>query len=283
MSLIRGVLLAGQFRTQHQINTMSHDDQRNTLIVELSGRTNQPAAHFQSLNDDALAGAGAVLLFLLKGGIRTDAQLKTISNDDQRNIAIVEIDAQTHLGSKLQALSNMKLVLTALGVDPVFTPLPPPPPVHTLFNFDAVDSGNGTTRLASDLPLGGSAHLLVTNTGAFTFTMHAHDSGFDNIDYSLGAVLMTQSGLAFTFGHQGGVEGTTGGFPSPRRDDDFVLTATNPTLKDEFARLDGAKFVGKVAGSDALVGGLEGMIGDLVSSTAKELGVSLAQAAVALV
>ena len=41
MSTIRGVLLAGKFRTQHELNNMSHDDQRNTLIVELTAHSNQ--------------------------------------------------------------------------------------------------------------------------------------------------------------------------------------------------------------------------------------------------
>jgi hypothetical protein len=127
--------------------------------------------------------------------------------------------------------------------------------------------------------------LLVTNTGAFTFTIHAHDSGADNIDYSLAAVLMTQSGLAFTFEHQGGVEGTSAGLPfgTPRRDDNATVTGTNPTLKDEFARLDGAKFVGKLAGNDTLVKGITGLINDALSAAAKELGAAAAKAVIALV
>ena len=64
---------------------------------------------------------GAVLVFLREARIRNDAQLKTISIDDMRNILIVEIDGQTHLGSRLQSLSNMDLVLLGLGVD-VFVP-----------------------------------------------------------------------------------------------------------------------------------------------------------------
>jgi hypothetical protein len=121
MSLIRGVLLAGKFRTQHELNGMSHDDQRNTLIVELSGRTNQTAGHFQSLDDSTLAGTGAVYLFLRNGKIRTEAELKTISDDDQRNILIVELGAQTHLsGSVLQGMNNTDLVILGLGKDNSF-------------------------------------------------------------------------------------------------------------------------------------------------------------------
>jgi hypothetical protein len=116
MSLIRGVLLAGKFRTQRELDTMSKDDQRNTLIVELSGRTNQSVPHFQSLDDATLAGTGAVLVFLREARIRTDAELKTISDDDQRNILIVELGSQTNLpGPVLQGMSNMDLVLLGLG------------------------------------------------------------------------------------------------------------------------------------------------------------------------
>ena len=50
MSLIRGVLLAGRFRSQHQLNTMSPDDMRNTLIVEIAGRSKQ--TNLQSFDDD---------------------------------------------------------------------------------------------------------------------------------------------------------------------------------------------------------------------------------------
>jgi hypothetical protein len=196
-SFIRGVLLAGQFRTQHQINTMTHDDQRNTLIVELAGRTNQLISHFQSLNDDALAGAGAVLLFLSKGGVRTDAQLKTISDDDQRNIAIVEIGAQTNLGSKLQGLSNMNLVLAALGVDPVFPPsLPLPDQVD--FDFPNITFNNG-------IPVGGFMHLTLFRTGDYLFTGHLHNSsGFVDFDLSAMVGVIDSAKQLFTFPPVGG-------------------------------------------------------------------------------
>jgi hypothetical protein len=40
MNVTRGVLAAGKFRTHHQLNTMSPDDQRNTLIVALTALSN---------------------------------------------------------------------------------------------------------------------------------------------------------------------------------------------------------------------------------------------------
>ncbi|GAA4353785.1 hypothetical protein GCM10023145_20740 [Angustibacter luteus] len=110
---IRGVLLAGRFRTQHQLNSMTHDDMRNTLIVELTGHSSQ--SDYQAYDNDTLAGMGAVLVFLRETGIRDDAALRTMSADDQRNTAIVEIGVQTGLGQELQGLGSLDLVLIALG------------------------------------------------------------------------------------------------------------------------------------------------------------------------
>jgi hypothetical protein len=136
-SYIRGVLLAGKFRTQHELNVMSADDQRNTLIVELSQRTNQPVAAFQAMNDFDLAGAGAALVFLREARIQDDAVLKATSADNQRNAVIVTIAEQTkHAVSDLQGLRTMDLVLSGLGVEPVF---PAIPPKRYVFSVDSVE------------------------------------------------------------------------------------------------------------------------------------------------
>ena len=71
MNLIRGALLAGQFRTHQGLNTMSPDDQRNTLIVEMVKHSNQRGSHYQGMNDANLAGAAAVMVFIRAGRIRT--------------------------------------------------------------------------------------------------------------------------------------------------------------------------------------------------------------------
>ncbi|QLL09665.1 hypothetical protein [Mycobacterium vicinigordonae] len=83
--------------------------------------------------------------------------------------------------------------------------------------------------LTCGLPLGGSAHLACQSNGAYTLTGHAHDSGFDTIQYAWAAALVTPAGIAFTFAHQGRVEGTSAGLPfgTPRRDDHFTLASTN--------------------------------------------------------
>jgi hypothetical protein len=120
-SYIRGVLLVGTFRTQQQLNGMSLDDQRNTLITELAGRTKDTVAYYQSLTDSDLGGAGALLVYLRLTGSRTDQQIKTMSADDMRNTVIVELVAVGGTGvppssgsSYLQGLSNLYLVWLVL-------------------------------------------------------------------------------------------------------------------------------------------------------------------------
>lgn len=146
-SYLRGALLAGGFRTQQELNEMSADDQRNTLIVELAGHSNQ--TNYQAFDDHTLAGMGAILAFLRRGGIRTDAELQAMSADDQRNTAIVELDAQTRLGASLQGLRNMDLVRVALGVDPrsLFTVLPAP--LHQLPGYRLQFRLRGFTQFQS--------------------------------------------------------------------------------------------------------------------------------------
>lgn len=111
----RGVLLVGGFRTQHELNTMSFEDMRNTLIVELDGRT---AEHdYQAFDDRRLAGAGAALVALREIRARDDAALRTMTADDMRNTLIVELGAQTDLGLTLQGLSDLDLGMALLGVE----------------------------------------------------------------------------------------------------------------------------------------------------------------------
>lgn len=111
---ISGVLLVGKFRTQQQLNGMSSDGMRNTLITELGGRTKDTGGYYQSLNDADLAGAGALLVYLRETGSLTDQQIKTMSADNMRNDVIVQVGAQTGRGRDLQALSNMDLLKLVL-------------------------------------------------------------------------------------------------------------------------------------------------------------------------
>ena len=106
----------GGFRTHHELNGMSANDMRNTLIVELTKHSSQ--RDFQRFNDAELEGMGAVMVAMRRLGLRDDNTLRTMTADDQRNTLIVELDGQTHLGRRLQELQNIDLVNVTLGVVP---------------------------------------------------------------------------------------------------------------------------------------------------------------------
>ena len=151
-----------------------------------------------------------------------------------------------------------------------------------VMNFDS-----GAVHVPGGLTLQGSAHLVVRRNGEFTFTSHAHNSGFDNINYSLAAVLRAPSGqVAFTFQKQGRVEGTVAGLPfgTPQRNDDFTNTGHNARLAAELASLsNGGKFVVNLNGTDLLLHGITGLIQDTLQDAAKQLAQGAAGAVVALV
>jgi len=157
-SYIRGVLLIGKFRNQLELNAMSGEDQRNTLIVELANRTSQNVPFYQGQNDANLAGTGALLVYLRHVQSRTDAQIKTMSADDMRNTVIVEIHAQTRR-SDLQALTNLQLAMLALGLRalPNTDNLPEAlrPGQHVMIARVSQAYAQTTTRSFSDVPFFG--------------------------------------------------------------------------------------------------------------------------------
>jgi hypothetical protein len=143
------------------------------------------------------------------------------------------------------------------------------------------DSGPVT----SGLPLGGSVHVVMQRNGSFTFSCHAHDSGFDNIDYAISAVLMTPSGIAFTFQHSGHVEGTGAGLPfgTPNRNDDFTTGGTNPQITTQWGGIVAAKLLPRLDGTDTLVRGLGGALDDVIKAALAEVGKEAAAGVIGLI
>jgi hypothetical protein len=154
---------------------------------------------------------------------------------------------------------------------------------HVDPNNATFDSGNLTTP--GGLTLNGSVHIVMRRNGDFAFSSHAHDSGFDNIDYVVSAVVMTTTGIPFTFQHEGHVEGTIAGLPfgKPKRDDNFDMSGHNPMISREFDGMDGAVLVASVDGIDTLVGGLKRALEDLLKEAGDELKKAATAAVVALV
>ncbi|MET8218081.1 LGFP repeat-containing protein [Streptomyces hirsutus] len=157
-------------------------------------------------------------------------------------------------------------------------------------SFGALGEGNvltfdsGRIHTSDSLPLSGSTHLVVTRSGDFTFTRHAHNAGFDNIRYVLEAVLMAPTGMAFTFTHSGRVEGTVAGLPfgTPKRNEDAIVPGNNPSLANQFTDLQDAVFLCRISGEDTLIGGIQKLISDTVEDAAVSVGKAAAAGIVGL-
>lgn len=52
-------------------------------------------------------------------------------------------------------------------------------------------------------PLGGWVDFVADNTGAFTFSGHMYDSGFDPISFTIAVAIITPTGMAYGFGFSG--------------------------------------------------------------------------------
>ena len=139
--------------------------------------------------------------------------------------------------------------------------------------------------VTTDIAVGGSAHVVMKKDGSFTFNCHAHDSGFDNINYTISAAVLTPDGIVFTFQHSGHTEGTVAGLPfgTPNRDDDFSQGGSNPQITAEWSGLLNATFKASIAGTDTLAQGVVGELGDLVKELLEEAAKAAATALIALV
>ncbi|MGB3509571.1 MAG: hypothetical protein WBA93_10055 [Microcoleaceae cyanobacterium] len=109
---LNSVLLEGGWRNQRDLATMSDDDKRNTLIVELDLGSAENIPYLQSLDNNELIGSAALYIWLRDKKIRTKEELSKMSLGDQRNTVIVEINVRSKSSISipdLQGMNNNKL------------------------------------------------------------------------------------------------------------------------------------------------------------------------------
>lgn len=116
---VRGILLAGKWRTADDLDTMSSEDKRNTLIAELGGHSNQDGPYFWGMDDAALAQKGAVVVFLLTTGLRDRKWLQAHSCAEHR-AAVVQLihNARDEPHKTLEGLSEGELVRWGFVIKP---------------------------------------------------------------------------------------------------------------------------------------------------------------------
>ena len=103
-------LLSGGWRTKSQIKRMNRDEKRNTLIVEMENHSNLRTRALQDKNDEQLATMAVAVIFLRDNRYRTKSQLNRMSDDDQRNTMIVEVNKKAGTPvKKLQGMTNQQI------------------------------------------------------------------------------------------------------------------------------------------------------------------------------
>jgi hypothetical protein len=121
--------------------------------------------------------------------------------------------------------------------------------------------------------------------GDFTFSGHLHDSGFNNIDYTLSVVLIAPNGTGIAFQRSGHTEGTVAGLPfgTPSRNDDFAKPDFNQRISDHWDQFTQASLFWRLDATDTLVEGAGKVLNDLAGQALKALGSAASAALVALV
>jgi LGFP repeat len=131
-------------------------------------------------------------------------------------------------------------------------------------------------------PIGGWIDVVVSLKGDFTFIGHMHDSGFPNIGYTLGIVVMAPSGIGYGLSHSGHVDGTITIF-GRNRDDDWTDTGNNPHIADNWRDVTQARLFWRLVSSDTLSSGVQGLLEDVAKDAVKALGAAGVSALIALI
>ena len=105
-------------RSAGSLASMSSEDKRNTLIVDLNSVTSHTISELQAMATTgtlgSLVGLASISGFLLTRNIRTSYELSSMSYDDQRNTLIVDFNEVT--GNSISSLQAMgDFALTSVG------------------------------------------------------------------------------------------------------------------------------------------------------------------------
>jgi LGFP repeat len=130
-------------------------------------------------------------------------------------------------------------------------------------------------------PLGGTIDVVMNILGNYTFTGHMHDSGFPNIDYTLGVIIMTPSGIGFSLSHTGHLDGTITIF-SRHRDDDWTDTNVNPEFQKNWDQIRQGRLFWRLVANDTLSKGVLGLLQQIAEDAAKQVATAGVTALIAL-
>ena len=110
-SSIRGILLRGGFFSQAQLTDMANQDWRQALVTALANRTAGLMNEYEKLSNEALTGAGELLLYHMNNGTWVPEELARMTIEDLRKSVLNEINWQTGIPIvQLGQLSDRELM-----------------------------------------------------------------------------------------------------------------------------------------------------------------------------
>ena len=114
---INSALTITGWRSADELDSMSTENKRNTLIVELlyhsSLNTQQLQAKQNTGSLHSLTGMTAIFYFLYTNNIRSIHDLRSMSDHDQRHALIVDLQNKLNKDvSELQGMSDRQLVVS---------------------------------------------------------------------------------------------------------------------------------------------------------------------------
>ncbi len=158
-----------------------------------------------------------------------------------------------------------------------FNPLREEPPVVQPHLPETVTLDSGS--ITSGLSIGGSAKLVMSRGGQFTFSGHLHDSGALGIDFLLTLVAMTPSGIAYTVQRQGHTAGT---FTPGSRDDDWTIPGFNEGIRSNWAEASQSRLTWTLHANDTLTPQLGKALEEALQEALKAAGKAAVQALISL-
>lgn len=125
-------------------------------------------------------------------------------------------------------------------------------------------------NFADGTALGGTCTIAMNNNGDWTFSGHLHDSGFDSYDFSVVAVVLTPSGIAYTMQHQGHTQGTSANPFGPNRDDNWTNSDNNPSIRNNWAQVVPAVWQVRVVSQDDLAAAVSDLLQQALQDLVKQ-------------
>jgi hypothetical protein len=114
--VIAKALYVNNWKSIIDIKNISHNDMRNSLIIELNNKSSESISTLQSKDDATLAWASLMYRFLKDASIKTEIELSTMSLEDYRNEIIVANNLNTsNTISTLQSYDNKRNLNIAYG------------------------------------------------------------------------------------------------------------------------------------------------------------------------